>query len=236
MAELPPPEKEKLKKVMEGLRVKPQLVLVVHGRYSAEVDGAELKECNVRREVAARLGTRPGAGKEPEPLDFGDSKVRRILEKIFAERFGSRTLDEIGLAVKKGEVKPRESSAEAAEHRKAKKGGIISRTFSAVKVYKVVPGLKSPEESELLAGELFYRLAENEPLPEKDLMQLAAKRGEAVQMEVEQARLIEADRARTADPEPVPGEEGVSARLSLESKTMSENNSETIPGGAPAGT
>jgi hypothetical protein len=236
MAELQPPEKEKLKKIAEGLRVKPQLVLVVHGRYSAEVDGAELRQLYVRREVAGRLGIQPDAGQEPGPTDFSDSKVRRALEKIFAERFGSQALDEISLAVKKGEVKPRESSDEAAERRKAKKGGIISRTLSAARVYKVVPRLKSPEESELLAGELFYRLAENEPLPEKDLMELAAKRGEAIQMEVEQARLIEANRTRTANPEPVSGEEGVSARLSLESKAIYENKSETIPGGTPAGT
>ena len=69
-----------------------------------------------------------------------------------------------------------------------------------------------------------------EPLPEKDLIQLAAKRGEAVQMELEQTHLIQADRTRTANPEPVSGEEGASARLSLESKAMSENQSETIPG------
>ena len=208
----------------------------MHGRYSAEVDGAELKELNVRREVAERLGIGPDAGKEPEPLDFSDSKVRHALEKIYAERFGSQALDEISLAVKKGEVKPRESSAENAERRKAKKAGIISRTFSAAKVYKIVPGLKSPEESELLAGELFYRLAEKEPLPEKDLLQLAEKRGQAVRTEVEQAHLIETDRAQTANPEPVAGDEGVSARLSLESKDISGNKSETIPEGAPAGT
>ncbi len=229
MAELSPPEKEKLKKIAESLKVKPQLVLVVHGRYSAEVDGAELQKLYVRRAVAGRLGIKLDAGNEPGLPDFSDSKVRHALEKIFAERLGGKALDEISQAVKKGEVKPRENSAEAAERRKAKKGGIISRTFSAVKVYKVVPGLKSPEESELLAGELFYRLAENEPFPEKDLMQLAAKRGEAVQTEVEQAHLIEADRTRTANPEPVSGEEGVSAGLSLEAKAMSENKSETIP-------
>ncbi len=55
-------------------------------------------------------------------------------------------------------------------------------------------------------------------------------------MEVEQAHLIEANRTQTANPELVSGEEGVSARLSLESKATAENKSESIPGWRRPGT
>ena len=57
-AELPPPEKEKLLKLAEALKSRPQLKLVIQGRYSPEVDGLEFKERSIRRMVAIRLGTK----------------------------------------------------------------------------------------------------------------------------------------------------------------------------------
>lgn len=220
-AELMPPEKEKLKKVADGLKTKSKLMVIVQGRYSAEVDGNVLKELNLRSEVARQLGTQPVAGKDPGPLNLGDSKVRRVLEKMFTDRFGDKALDEINQAVKKGEISPRENTADAVERKKSKKNGLLSRAFSAVKVYKILPGGKSPEQSELLAGELYFRLVESDSLPEKDLLRLASDRGQVIIDELLHSSQIPNTRVQTAPAEPLSGDEGLSARLSLEPVSVS---------------
>jgi len=136
---------------------------------------------------------------------------------MFSERFGGKELDEIDQAVKKGEIKPRDGAAEKAERKKSKKTGIVSRTLSAVKIYKIVPGMKSPEQSEVLAGELFARLVESEPVPEEELLELATGRESAVKAEIMKIGIIGADRYQTQNPEPAPEDEGLSAKLLLDS-------------------
>ncbi len=216
-AELMPLEREKLKKVAEGLKSKSQLVVVVQARYSTQDDGLYLKEANLRHEVNGRLGIKPAAGTDPEPLDFGSSKVRKALEKIFEERFGEKALDEISRAVEKGEITPRDLKVEAAERKKGKKPDLFSRALDAVKVHKVVPGMKSLEESEVLAAELYFRLVESAPLPEEQLKQLASHREKAISGELQGAGGLPNTRIQTAAPEPLEGDEGTSAKLSLES-------------------
>lgn len=215
-AELAPPEKEKLKKVASGVKSKTQLMVVVQGRFSPEIDGTELKEISLRRRVAEKAGIQTASGADPASLDFGDSRVRHVLEKLFSERLGEKSLDELNEAVEKGEVAPRESSDEAAERRKKKKRGFFARAASVVKVHKIVPGMMSPEKSEIFAGELFYRLVETEQLPEKELLQLAVDRGQAISNELQRAGQLQPDRVQTTAPEPLPGEEGTCAKLSLE--------------------
>ncbi|MHC1730366.1 MAG: DUF748 domain-containing protein [Syntrophobacteraceae bacterium] len=219
-AELMPPENEKLKKVAEGLKAKSQLMVVVQGRYSAEADGIQLKELNLRREVNGRLGNKPAPGTDPEPLDFSNSNVRKALEKVFEDRFGEKALDDVSRAVEKGEIRPRDIKAEAAERKKTKKGGVFSRALTAAKVDKIIPGMKSPAESELLAGELYYRLVESAPLPEEELKQLASQRGQAISAEIQRAGQIQNTRVQTAAPESQPGDEGLSAKLSLEPQAV----------------
>lgn len=220
-AELMPPEKEKLKKVADGLKSKSQLMVVVQGRFSPEVDGSELKEMNLRRHVAGKLGIQTPPGTDPAPLDLGDSKVLHILEKLYSDRSGEKALDELTRAVEKGEIAPREGSAEARERGKNKKRGFLTRAVSAVKVHKIVPGMRSPEKSELLAGELYFRLIETGSLPETDLLELATQRGQAISNELQGAGQLQNNRVQAAAPEPLSGDEGVSAKLSLEPQAAS---------------
>ncbi|EKD40105.1 MAG: hypothetical protein ACD_75C00174G0003 [uncultured bacterium] len=94
-AGLLPPEQEKLLKLADALQSRPQLKLVVQGRYSPEIDGLECKERSVRGIVAARPGEEPDSNDAPEPLDFTDSDTQNTLEKVDEERFGKASLDEL---------------------------------------------------------------------------------------------------------------------------------------------
>ncbi|HBZ54496.1 MAG TPA: hypothetical protein DEO88_03745, partial [Syntrophobacteraceae bacterium] len=216
-AELPPPEKEKLKKLAEALQKKPQLKLVVQGQFSPEIDGLELKQLNVSRAVAARTGAKLGPDEDPGPLDFGDSKVRGALEKLFEERFGAKAFTDLEQAAKRGEIKPRASQEEAGvdpKTKKKRKG--FAKLWRATKLYKIVPGAMSPEQSDVLAGELFARLVESDPNPEEALSKLAGERAQAVAAELQSANAVPADRLQIGESQPLADEAGVSAKLNLD--------------------
>jgi hypothetical protein len=216
-AELLPPEKEKLKKVAEALQKRPQLKLVVQGQYSPEIDGLELKERNVTRAVMTRMGADPGPEGDLEPLDVGNSKVRGALEKLFEERFGAPALAELEQAVKRGEIKPRATPDESgAEKKTKKKRKGFAKLWSSAKLYKLVPGAMSPQQTDLLSGEMFARLVESDPSPDEGLMQLAGKRAQAIVAELQSVAGVPPERLQTADPQPQPAEAGVSAKLSLD--------------------
>jgi hypothetical protein len=222
-AELLPPEKEKLKKLADALKKKPRLKLVVQGQFSPEIDGLVLKQLNVSRAVAARMGAQPKPGEDLEPLDFGDSKVGGALEKLFTERFSPKALDELERAVKEGEIKPRATREEnGAEKKTKKKRKGFARLWSATKLYKIVPGAMSPEQSDLLAEELFARLVESDPSPDEALSQLAGNRAREISAELQNANAVPADRLHIAEVQPLADEAGVSAKLSLD--TMAARN------------
>jgi outer membrane protein OmpA-like peptidoglycan-associated protein len=214
-AELLPPEKEKLKKLADALQKRPELKLVVQGRYSTEADGITFKELSVRRAVAFRLGSEASPGEDAEPLDFSDSKTRRALEEIYQERFGAPALDEIEQALEQGTIKPR-ATPKQADQGERKKPGLFSRVAKSIKIYKIVPGAKSPEESELMAGELYARLVEKEPVSEKTLSQLAQERAQAVIAELQSAGGVPEQRLDVQAPETVPAGAEPSASLSLD--------------------
>lgn len=208
-----PPEKEKIKKVSETLGKKPQLKVVLRGRYSPEIDGRELREINVCRAVAVRKGVKLGPGEDPGTPDFDDSGTRNALEKMYAERFGKPALDELDRAAKEGKIEPR-----AQDEPKEKKGkkGLFSRAVRSMKLYKVVPGAKSPEQSQILAGEMYFRLVESDPLKDDVLVQLGTERATAISRELQDANAIPADRIATQGPEPLADDAGLAAGLSLD--------------------
>ncbi len=213
---IPPPEKEKLKKVSDVLQKKPQLKLVLQGRYSPEIDGIEMKKLKLRRALNEKMGIKSNAEEDLGPIDLEDSGTRRALEKIYVERFGSKNRDELDRAVKEGTIQPRVIQDESEQKSKKKKKNIFSRTMSSVKFYKVVPGAKSPDQQQIMAAEMYYRLVENESLDEKVLVQLATSRSAAVSEELLKVVGVPADRIDTKEPEPLADEPGVSAGLSVD--------------------
>lgn len=90
-----PPEREKLDKLREALKQRPQLQVVVTGRYDAQADGRVLRERRVRRTLAEKRQTPLKPGEDPGPVDFSNRRVRKTLEKWFEERFGGEAADQL---------------------------------------------------------------------------------------------------------------------------------------------
>jgi hypothetical protein len=81
-ARLLPPEREKLDQVAAALAAKPELRLVVHGPYDPRLDGAALRERQVRREVARALGRELERREDPGPVAYGEAATQRALESL----------------------------------------------------------------------------------------------------------------------------------------------------------
>lgn len=200
-AELLPSEKEKLLKLAEALKSRPQLKLVIQGRYSPEVDGMEFKERSVRRLVVTRLGEKIGPNDDPEPLSFSDSSTQGALEKLYKERFGKESLGELEKGVEAGTVTPR-IPARHQQH-KDKEAGMFAKMAEGMKLYKIIPGGKSHEQAVLWAGELYIRLVEGEKVADKTFLQLAEKRAQSIVVHLDSAVQLSKDRVRIKAAEPL---------------------------------
>ena len=213
-AELPPPEKEKLLKLADALKSRPQLKLVVQGRYSPEADGQELKERSVSRTVATRLGAKLSPNDIPEPLDFADSGTQDTLEKLYVERLGKAALNELEDGIEAGTVKPRMPAHD--QKAKGKEAGMLTKMVDSLSLYTIIPGGKSHEQATLWAGELYTRLVESEKIAEATLLQLAGNRAQSIAAHLETEAQVSKDRVSIKDPEPLAGSEPPSVTLSLD--------------------
>lgn len=215
-AELPPPEKEKLKKLADLIKNKPQLKLVVQGQYSTQADGMEFKELAVRRAVAATRGAKLGPGEDPGPLDFADSKTRDALEELYKERFGKAELEELRDGIRKGTIKPQMPEPDQGEQGKGGKRGRLRGLVDRFKIYKVIPGGMSSDESTMLAVEITARLMEAEPVSDESLRELAQARAKTIIREMETTNGITSNRLAAGEPEPAADGGEPAAKLSLD--------------------
>ena len=151
---VPPPEREKLKRVGEVLTKRPQLKLTVHGGFEAKTDGEALRSLRVRRELAQRMDVKLKPGEDPGPVTFDRPKTQRELEKLYAERAGPLADFQAAYEKKTGKKVERANAMLAMIDR----GGGDRAFYEAI----------------------FRRLVETSPLPEGELPGLARRRGEAV--------------------------------------------------------
>ncbi|MBI5589274.1 MAG: DUF748 domain-containing protein [Deltaproteobacteria bacterium] len=101
-AELLPPEKEKLQKMADMLKNRPQLRLSIQGRYSPDADGAEIKAQSVRLAIAGLMGSKAGENEEFGALDFTAPNTRFALEKMFTEKTGAVAFDKLKQSIEQG--------------------------------------------------------------------------------------------------------------------------------------
>ena len=193
--DVPPPEKEKLAKLGEALQKRPQLKLVVQGRYNPETDLRELRTASLRRTLAVSLGRKLRRSSEPGPVDFGSPDTGKALEAMFAERFGSDAL------------KALKDEQKAAED-KAKKEAAAKGAASAAE--------GEPRDPGQLAKTMFARLADAEPIGDPELTQLADARAQAIVAELSAAGQIPAERIEVKPSAAVDTKDSVSAALNLE--------------------
>ena len=213
-AELPPPEKEKLAQLAAALERRPQLKLIVQGRYSSEADGVELRTRSLRRTVAARLGEEIEPEDRAGPIDFGDSDARDILEELYVERFGKQALNELEEAFTAGATQPRASAAKG--RGKASEARGLAKLADDLKLYTLVPGGMSHDEAVRWAEELYSRLLESEAVAEADLRRLAEARAQSIVVGLEGEGRIAKARIAVKAAEPQAAKAQPSATLALD--------------------
>ena len=196
-ADLPPPEKEKLAKLAEILQKRPQLRLIVQGRYHPETDRTELKSVRVHRVLAARIGQGPGITEHDTPVDFNNPETGHAIESMFSERFGADTLAAL-------------KADHAATLDKAKQESAAAKPDG--------DGATAIEEApERFTKDLFKRLVAAEPVDESSLVKLADARAQGILTELTDAGQLSSDRISVTSSAPIDdGKAMASALLSLE--------------------
>jgi hypothetical protein len=96
-----PPEKEKLQKMADVLKNRPQLKLSVLGHYSPEADGAELKAQSLRQTIAVRTGAKSGEKEDFGAVDFTAPNIQQALKKMFSEKAGAPAFDALNQSIEK---------------------------------------------------------------------------------------------------------------------------------------
>jgi hypothetical protein len=144
-ARLLPPEQEKLDRVVQALKDKPQVKLIVRGPYDPQLDGEALRNRQVRREVAQALGVKLEQREDPGPIAYSDAATQRALETMLAARTGPKAAAELEREFKKNAGRDPER---------------VSRLLALF-------GKASPDREFYQA--LFQRLVESYPLPETEL-------------------------------------------------------------------
>ena len=79
---LTPPEKEKIGRLTEALRLKPQLELSLHGVYEPREDLLALKQSWLRTETGTRLKEVIKPGEDPGPVNPSEPSTQRVLETM----------------------------------------------------------------------------------------------------------------------------------------------------------
>lgn len=169
-ATLTPPEREKLARLAEALARRPALSLSVHGVY-AEADRFALQDMQLRRSVALASGQHVEEGEDPGPVPTHQPKVREVLEKMFADRFGGGEL----AVLKEGfrRMNPGALEQSVAGHLMSGLTGLF-RTKRVLSDQELA-GLKGVD----FYAVLFERLRGAIEIDDKQLQALAVSRGEA---------------------------------------------------------
>ena len=190
-ARLLPPEREKLVRLVETLKKRPQLRLVVQGRYHTVRDGATLRDVAARRALAERLGSKVAPGEDPGPVAYDNARTQRALEAMLAERGGTDAVPQFvaGFEKEKGREAKRANPVLA----------LVGRGSQDRELYEAI----------------FRRVAELQPLPPKALEELALARGAVITKQVAGAAGIGAARVGQKAPEAVSGAQ-VTSKLSLD--------------------
>ena len=167
---LTPPEREKLVRLAEVLTKRPGLSLAVQGVY-ADTDRTAIQDLQLRRTIAGMSGQHLETDEDPGPLAGHQPKVQKALESQFSDRLGGGEL----AAVKEGYRLANPGKLEQSTAGKMMSGltGLFreKRTLSEPEI----AGMKGVD----FYAVLFERLRGTVVVEDKQLLALAASRGEA---------------------------------------------------------
>ncbi|MFC1821608.1 DUF748 domain-containing protein [Thermodesulfobacteriota bacterium] len=191
-AVLPPPEREKVKTLLEALAKRPQLTLKIKGRFDPAADGAAQKSMAIRLEIAGRTGRAVVPGEDAGPVDMGNPLIRQAIETMVIERISADAL-----------AAAKESAGNRASVMDKKAGQTA-----------VLP----PDLSRELYTALLQKLIEAQPITEVRLIELARERAEAIKQELMRAGTIDEGRLTVLEPSATEekAEKTVSSELTLD--------------------
>ncbi|SCY27613.1 protein of unknown function [Nitrosospira sp. Nl5] len=194
--EIAPAQREQLDILVEALKKRPKIGVVVRGSYDAKRDGQHLRSERVRHELAIATGVRKEGGEAEEDLGliaYGDADVQKALEKLLAERAG-------GNAIKK-----------FADDYAKRSGRQPDRVNALLGLF----GRGSEDRAFYEA--LFEHLVELQPLPDDALQSLGKSRAQAI-IDVLLKAGIDSKRVISGELTQVSGEPGtpVAVELSLD--------------------
>ncbi len=153
---LAPPEREKLNNIARVLQQRPQLRLVIEGRYDPRQDGAALRTVAARRSLAERLGIKPVMADDPAPLNFDNGTTQRNIEQLLEERAGKDSVAKFTADYEKASGQP------------AKRVNLVL----------ALVGRGSPDRDFYEA--MFMRVAEHQALANTELLGLGQQRSNAI--------------------------------------------------------
>jgi len=172
-AQLAPPEREKLTRVVSVLKQRPQLRLVIEGRYDTQHDGAALRAAAARRALAERQGIKLAGTDDPALVNFDNAKTQRAIEALLEERAGKDSIEKF-----------------KASHEKAT-GKEVSRVNPALALI----GRGSPDRQFYEA--MFNQVVAVQPLDKEALAALAVQRSAAIVEFLKSSAGLEALRVNT---------------------------------------
>ncbi|MDP2431296.1 MAG: DUF748 domain-containing protein [Pseudomonadota bacterium] len=202
---LTPPEKEKFNQITQILAKRPGLGLTVHGAWSAEIDRPVMKERQLRRAVAEKMGVKLAPDEDAGPISTANPKAQSALEALYAVRFGEA--DWKVLQARWQQANP---------EKKQGAGKMLSRLNGQIKPEQplgeeALSALKGSDLHALLYG----RLLDQETVSDETLKQLAEQRAQAIVAGLAAAG-APPERIQTAATEPFQGEgKEVPAKLEL---------------------
>jgi len=204
---LTPPEKEKFKQIAQILKKRPGLALTVHGAWSAEIDRPLMKEQQLRRAVAEKMGLKLAPDEDAGPISTANPKARAALEALYAARIGEQ--DWKTLQAKWFQANPEKRQESGA-------GKMLSRLKG---LFKPEQPLSEADMNALKGSDLhallYARLLDKEYVGDEALKKLAEQRAQAIVSGLAAAG-APSERIQAAAIEPFPGEgKEVPAKLEL---------------------
>lgn len=168
---LTPPEKEKFTQIAKILNKRPGLSLSIQGVWSAEIDRPVMKESQLRRAVAEKMGVKLAPDEDAGPISTANPKSQAALEALYAQRYGKD--DWLTLKAKWQQANPDKKSESGA-------GKMMSRLKG---LFKKEEPLSADDLNQLkdadLHALLYQRLLDKETVSDEALKALAKQRGEA---------------------------------------------------------
>lgn len=175
-ATLTPPEKEKVKEISQILAKRSGLALSIRGVFAAAVDRPVLKESQLRRALAEKMGLKLAPGEDPGPLSTANPKTREALETLYGQRFGET--EWVELRSKWRQANPDKKPDDTP-------GKMLSRLDILLRTGQPIPSADAAQLKDVDLHVLLYqRLLDKEAISDKALEQLARSRGEALAKEL----------------------------------------------------